>query len=273
MTKPDLNKLPNSISPGDLSGWYSTILAENTRMLMRGVIPTLCTAALTDYYYNHGDKTGEDYRQEDRIAAGSSNILMKYSARLYCVLNGVSDLRSDPGKLYNFFSCLFAVFWQRSLSKWATNGFFKKQSQLDSMKQFSISIPSEKMTNILAWGLALEDPTMPPNRAMEYLACHGEHLPLHIGDGIGLKDALELHLKKYYYSREQEEQEVISLSAAWAPASTEKSPIGSLDGHQDHLEDIHKLASHIVEKQREKGVVHLILRQSCVNAEAQISWF
>ena len=288
MVRPDLRKLPDRISADELGGWYSKILAGNTRILMRALIPTLCVPALTDHYYDHGGKTGADHRREDRVKMGSQNALMKYGARLYCVLNGVSDLKSNPQKRYDFFSKLFSLFLTRSLDQRSRKAFFVNQAKLVSMQQFRNELPIEDVTRILSNGLALEDPASEPNTAMEYLACHGEHFSQDVSDGLALEAALEMHLKKHYYSTCQEHPPVVTLEAAWAPPKdTETNKEASLSDTASpkkkkrktsskdaslsdaHWKDVEKISAVIINALNgpTKSRFHIILRQSVANAE------
>jgi hypothetical protein len=66
-------------------GTYSRMLATNTRMLTRGVMPIFKSSILMQYV------TGNESSMRRR-ALGSTNIVMDYAARVYIELNGLQRL-------------------------------------------------------------------------------------------------------------------------------------------------------------------------------------
>ena len=86
-----------------MDGTYSQVLATNTRMLTRGVIPILKSRMTT---------LGVHDLSARRVALGSTNSVLDFAARVYIDTNDL--LRRDPEQLEMFFLKQFRqlVFWE-----------------------------------------------------------------------------------------------------------------------------------------------------------------
>ncbi|CAB9513469.1 expressed unknown protein [Seminavis robusta] len=202
-----------------LGGTYSRVLATNTRMLFRGVIPifnsTLNTFRLKD----------QDLH-ERRMILGSTNHVMDACARIYIALNGLQ--RHDPEtvekKLQSHFRILFHAEVNR-IGDTLGNPAYESQPKLYSSEEYNYALKS---------GLITGD-VISTSKALRYLACNGQTAPLVAEDGISFEEILQHHLARLAEAKwalcqananSQEEKKrqyrccLHGLVQAWPPSST-----------------------------------------------------
>jgi len=256
-----------------MRGKYSRVLATNTRMLTRGVIPILRSPMNT---------LRVDNPSERRVELGSTNIVMDYAARVYIHLNGLSRLHdnskeeSEAFLLSQFRLLVFGVL--RSL-KDAGNPAF----------QCPFALNWSEYESVLRAGLITTD-IVSTSSALRYIGCKGQTAPLDAQDGVAFEIVIQYHLirlckaqynadrgtdkpnPKYYCGR-------YDLAQAWPPSSTKKDglktekevseEIDSRYGIEQDKSRPKKDAKEIAELLKQKGCdeYDLVLRQTVNNVQ------
>ncbi|KAL3939163.1 MAG: hypothetical protein SGARI_001470 [Bacillariaceae sp.] len=265
MRTPTKAGLQQVIDPNHLGGTYARYLADNTRMLMHAIVPTLTIDALRLYYKDWEGLTADEQQTRDRREAGSCRGLMNYAFRCYTEYNGMQKL--DPEERVQVFATQFKYFLRKSLTKVA------KESENEGVgkdAQFYLEklVVDEKILETLfALGLATE--TTEPSSAMKFLACTGMQHELLQSDGLQFEDIVEEHVFRLCQCMTDTTVERYNLKAAWPPCGSEDafSSAAPLDS-QDHKDDIKKLSGYVQEALRSRNDWKIcVLRQSVPNAQ------
>ena len=269
-----------------LGGTYAKVLATNTRMLMRGVIPVL-TAEMNISHIP------EERLMERRIALGSTNIIMDYCARTYIALNGLQRLRDDKEDKLALDRVLlkqFAFILRHGLQRIrpALN-----PASCAVMDMVQTRDPRSDFEDLLQRGL-ISSNVASTSSALRYLACNGETAPLDAQDGVAFESVLQHHLlrlyrAKHYLSLECSDDTtkkpsakekfvcaVHSFAQAWPPSSTKHADLSTSEGTQTEVDLRYSNRGQALSerdtqeiKQKLKGANEyaLVMRQSVSNAQ------
>ena len=175
-----------------LKGTISSVLAENTRIFIEAIVPTMRCEPLSDGY--DGPFRKSLLQTDHRIEAGSSRFLMNYAARVFVKRNGLKNM-NDGSALDRIFQDAF-VFFARE----AIKGIHKedegdkhlvgaaRRSLLEELSHKSID------ENIFYFGVANRGE--PTSRAMKYLSLVGSSFALVDGDELVFENAVPVHLSR-----------------------------------------------------------------------------
>jgi hypothetical protein len=250
-------------------GTYSNVLATNTRMLLRGVIPIMTDEkhmmSVTDL-------------SSRRIELGSTNIVMDYAARIYIRLNGLGRLqKSCEGMIDKLLLKQFLLIQQDEIG---SDDWNPASEYIRSCKGLSKS----DYIQALRFGIVAAD-VKKTSPALRYLACDGQTAPLHSQSGVAFEVILQHHLARfstaiYVLGCIREKSNYLctryELVQAWPPASTrgdsalsdERTILDEVDRRYgvrnlQESHDITEIASRIAGYDE----FDLVMRQSVSNAQ------
>ena len=140
-----------------LEGTISSVLAENTRMLAKAILPSFTSVTFTEPYDRvfHKSLQYKSLQTEHRIEAGSSRFFMNYAARVFVNNNGLRELKAEAVGL--IFQDAFRFFLRR-----AVKGICEEEGHLVASARESLlkelSKPIDERIFFLAWPI---DDTQP----------------------------------------------------------------------------------------------------------------
>lgn len=214
-------------------GTYSRILATNTRMLTRGVIPVL-----TNSFHKISVRDEDIERRREEL--GSTNIVMDYAARIYIQLNCLKRFY-DKGR-YDLDSILLKQFRVLCFAE-STNiaKAYKDENDVEypvlpQSKMFTLYPSQDNLdffmdyVQMLRFGLVASTITE-TSPALRYLACEGQTASMNAQDGFAFEIILRHHLvrrHKVMYGLERKEKNAhkdylctqYDLVQAWPPSVT-----------------------------------------------------
>jgi hypothetical protein len=221
-------------------GTYSKVLATNTRMLTRGVIPVLTS-------HHNMLRIGDLNKSARRVELGSTNVVMDYAARVYKNLNGLANL--SPGSCEEVLSKQFQLLMSARVHQPQME---KSLSVLPNPAFGTISKPSENdYEEVLKFGLITAKNT-DTSAALQYLACKGLTVPLYAQDGLAFELVLQHHLFRRCQADGGQNTNTCfcgryNLFQAWPPSSMRK-----LSNPQEVEEEVTKR----YQKEQKKSFVH-----------------
>ena len=174
-----------------LHGTISSALAENTRMLMEAIVPTMECEPLTECYKG---PFRESLRTDHRIAASSSGFLMNYASRVFVDRNGLKDM-DKPEDLDRIFQDAFVFFLREAV---------KNILQEDADDKYLVGTASKKLLEELShkeideriFFFGVANRGKPTSRAMRFLSCLGSAFAVVDGDELLLEKAVSLHIAR-----------------------------------------------------------------------------
>ena len=174
-----------------LQGTISSALAENTRMLMEAIVPTMECEPLTECYQG---PFKESLRTEHRIAAGSSGFLMNYASRVFIERNGLKDI-GERKKLEQIFQDAFVFFLREAVKDILQEDADEKYLVGTARKSLLEELAHKEIDEqIFFFGIANRDE--PTSRAMRFLSCLGSSFAVPDGDGLLFEKAVSLHIAR-----------------------------------------------------------------------------
>jgi hypothetical protein len=274
-------------------GTYSRVLATNTRMLTRGIMPIFKSSILMQ-------GTGTELSMRRRVL-GSTNIVMDYAARVYVDLNGLQRL--DASALESVLLTQFRLLMHAKL-KSQGGGLLKQLNPVFQGIMNDLRPTPTDFEDTLNRGLITADFANTSN-ALCYLACGGRTAPLDAQDGIAFEIILQHHLVRLSQAchnrniqqeqdpnqRSKKENEKASedeiyfcgqydLRQAWPPSSSkgdgrlvtcrdvEDELAARYDGCQDDDHDDADVdVTKIVELVGNKAKFDLVMRQTVSNVQ------
>ena len=248
-------------------GTFSQVLATNTRMLMRGIVPIL----------NSGFNTLRvDNLSSRRVELGSTNVVMDYAARVYIDLNGLARIhekdRSD-------FETLLLRQFQLLVFKYRSACGQTVPPNPASTTLFDVS--HRDYETVLKMGLITSNITG-TSRALKYLACKGQTAPLFAQDGAAFELVLQHHLVRLCKAEYEEEDKAYycdryELKQAWPPSPTKNEGLNTEEEVKTEInqrysseQTVNRLASDVDEIASlvaGKANYDLVLRQTVGNAQ------
>ena len=192
-----------------MGGTYSQVLATNTRMLTRGIIPILKSRLNTFDVDNLSSR---------RVELGSTNVVMDYAARVYVDFNALKKL--SPDKRDSLLLKQFRILVQQYRLK------YKNTELTNPAFEWSVPTLSPDYKAVLRAGLITAD-VIGTSKALRYLACKGQTAPLNAQDGIAFEVVLQHHLARLCRAEYQGQDETYycdryALVQPWPPLSTTK---------------------------------------------------
>lgn len=272
------------------NGTYSRVLATNTRMLTRGIIPVL-KCNMNTLLVRPNNLSGR------RVELGSTNVVMDYAARVYISLNGLSrSFNKDPKRFNSMLLQQFRLLVNGEINRVRFEE--KRQTKLKHNPAFDCSfrVLRREYHNVLKLGLITAD-VLKTSQALRYLACEGQAAPLDAQDGVGFEIVLQHHLvrlcmaendarrEKHDDARGVKDDEHCSeyfssryaLAQAWPPSSTTKEGLDTEEAVLNEVNDRygnertkarHQPDAYEIAKLLEnKDDYDLVLRQSVSNAQ------
>ena len=246
-----------------MGGTYSQVLATNTRMLTRGIIPILKSKLNTLNIDNPSSR---------RVELGSTNVVMDYAARVYIDLNGLKRL--SPDERENLLLKQFRILVQQYRLK------YKKVKLTNPVFEWSVRTCLLDYEAVLRAGLITANIT-DTSKALRYLACKGQTAPLNAQDGIAFEIVLQHHLvrlcraeyhgqdKTYYCDR-------YTLVQPWPPSSAKKNGLTQIEigrevmsryDNEKNKIRLKKDAVEIAKLLNGKNEYDLVLRQTISNVQ------
>ena len=259
-------------------GTYSKVLATNTRMLFRGIIPVMADPS-------HRMNIDANELTSRLVELGSTNIVMDFAARAYIDLNGLGRIKAqNPGKLKRLLLKHFVLLRR---AEFTTDLIKANPAVSDALSEADEMVNVSDYVISLQLGIITADITS-TSAALRYLACEGHTAPLDATNGIGFETVLQHHL--YRLSRARHDLLPAnsatngpssyfcgrySLKRAWPPSATKKdAELGTQESMEKEVKNRMKSrnygvadATAIAELVNPFDEYDLVMRQTVSNAQ------
>ena len=174
-----------------LEGTISCVLAENTRMLAKAILPSFTSVTFTEPYDRvfHKSLQYKSLQTEHRIEAGSSRFFMNYAARVFVNNNGLRELKAEAVGL--IFQDAFRFFLLE-----AVKGICEEEGHLVASARESLLKELSKPIDERIFFFGVANRRHATSKAMQFLSCLGSAFALVDGDGLLSEKAVSVHLAR-----------------------------------------------------------------------------
>jgi len=268
----NLANVPQNLQEAIQSSTYGAVLATNTRMLTKGLIPMMHNELVTL------EAQGVDLYLR-RKAFGSFRFAADYSIRKYKTLNGIESLQpcERSAVLRKAFSIMLrSALWNVYKTKDAESrrtvvGRLLEEHGVDvGGEEASCELPGD--SDVFLVGLATRDPAKTSN-ALRYYACEGCAVPLYASDGASFELIVACQLERSYAVLGYLTG-FLELRSAWPPAAEKNASLSEENVQkcvsrmgEDGREDVKEICRLLAEWMKTDQNGALILRQGVPNAQ------